>query len=104
MTPPTSGQILVALQQMRIAAQAWEDAAGHLQSALKKTGGVEISLLEAGIFALSIAKYQPTPGYVADRMREGMDEFLEIAHTLRHVANVYEDEERRNEHALRDLY
>jgi hypothetical protein len=41
---------------------------------------------------------------VTARCREGAQRMTEIASTLRHVANTYEDEERRNEHTFRNLY
>lgn len=101
---PSSDQIHAALDQMRTTANKWEEAAGFLDSALSKTELVKFTNIEAGVFALSYNKYSPTPTYAGDRAREGAAACREIAATLRDVANVYEEEDRRGEHALRGLY
>ncbi|MFR9752657.1 hypothetical protein ACL02S_16695 [Nocardia sp. 004] len=104
MAAPSSDQIHAALAQLRATANFWEQAADFLDTACKLTEEVKFTRLEAGIFAPAFDKYEPAPGYVGDRAREGVNACREIADTLRHVANVYEEEDRRGEHALRQLY
>ncbi|WP_028478163.1 hypothetical protein [Nocardia sp. CNY236] len=104
MAAPSQEQIYAALEQMRTTASEWEKAAEHLDEAARRTADVEFTRIEAGVFAIAFDKYSPTPGYVRDRATEGAEACREIADTLRIVANVYEEEDRRREHEFRQLY
>ena len=51
-----------------------------------------------------VSAYDEVVDMVAGRCREGSQRMADIASTLRQVADVYEDEERHNEHKFRNLY
>jgi hypothetical protein len=104
MAAPSSGQIVAALDQMRVAAADWDDAATFLDEAARLTEEVKFTRLEAGVFQLAYDKYSPSPGYAGDRAKEGATACREIGSTLRTVANTYEEEDLSGAHALRGLY
>ncbi|HLS75971.1 MAG TPA: type VII secretion target [Nocardia sp.] len=104
MAVPSNDQIHAALDQMRKTADDWETAAEHLDKALQLTADVKLNRVEAGVFQAAYHKYEPSPGYTGDRAREGAAVCREIASTLRNIAKVYEEEDKRGEHALRQLY
>lgn len=104
MAPPTSGQIVAALDQMRVAATDWGDAANFLDEAARLARDVELTRLEAGVFQLAYDKYAPSPGYAGARANEGAAACREVSSTLHTVANTYEEEDRAGAHALYGLY
>ena len=59
---------------------------------------------QAGVFQLIVDAHTDLADAVATRCTEGAGEMSQIAVTLHGVAEVYDDEERRHVHALRDLY
>lgn len=79
--------------RMRYAATAWDQAAYFLGEARGMTGAVEMTTTEAGVFAPSLSKYEPAPGYVNDRLAEAVKACQDIAAILLHAANTYENED-----------
>ncbi|MBH0781888.1 type VII secretion target [Nocardia bovistercoris] len=79
--------------RMRYAATAWDQAAYWLGEARGMTSGVEMTSTEAGVFALSLKKYEPAPGYVNDRLAEAVKACQDIAGILLHAANTYDEED-----------
>ncbi|MDO3648842.1 type VII secretion target [Nocardia mangyaensis] len=82
-----------ATDRMRGAAAAWEIAAWWLSDASNNTASVTMTGTEAGVFAPSLMKYQPAPGYVKDRLAEGAKACQDIADTLKHAASTYDQED-----------
>ncbi|MFX0580419.1 hypothetical protein [Nocardia nepalensis] len=82
-----------ATNRMRAAATAWELAAWWLGEAQGMTNRVKMTVAEAGVFAPSLSKYEPAPGYVNDRLAEGVTACQNIANILRQAANTYDEED-----------
>ncbi|MFC9897982.1 type VII secretion target [Nocardia sp. NPDC127579] len=104
MGTPTKQAISVAVDAVRAAAHHWEVAADALEKAKQAAEKAKFEKAEAGVFALAYDKYKDAPGFMRDRMTEGMEVCRTIAHTMRHVADTYQAEDERNEHAIRNLY
>ncbi|MEV4126705.1 hypothetical protein [Nocardia sp. NPDC049707] len=82
-----------ATDRMKLVAAVWDSAAVLLGDAQGMTNRVKMTAAEAGVFAPSVSKYEPAPGYVNDRLAEGVRACQDIANILRHAAKTYEDEE-----------
>ncbi|MGY4102834.1 hypothetical protein ACW2Q0_25230 [Nocardia sp. R16R-3T] len=82
-----------ATDRMKLVAAYWEQAALFLGEAQGMTNRVKMTAAEAGVFASSLTKYEPAPGYVNDRLAEGVKACQDIANILRQAAKTYEDEE-----------
>ncbi|MGW6727288.1 hypothetical protein ACWF9G_15420 [Nocardia sp. NPDC055029] len=82
-----------ATDRMRGAAAAWELAAGWLADAQSRTASVTMTATEAGVFAPSLSKYQPAPGYVNARLAEGAKACQNIADILKKAASTYDQED-----------
>ncbi|WP_063125933.1 type VII secretion target [Nocardia fusca] len=104
MATPSQQAITVAIGAVRGAATSWDEAAAALEEARLATEKTKFEQLEAGVFILAYEKYKGVPDFFADRMKEGIAVFNEIAATLRQVADTYEAEDAQNAHALNNLY
>ncbi|MEV0331779.1 hypothetical protein [Nocardia sp. NPDC050717] len=104
MGAPSQQAISVAVSAVRTAANNWDDAIGELETARLAAEKAKFTDLEAGVFILAYEKYKDVPDFFASRMAEGKLVFAEIASTLRYVADTYEAEDARQEHAIRNLY
>ncbi|MEV0078703.1 type VII secretion target [Nocardia neocaledoniensis] len=82
-----------ATDRMRGAAAAWELAAWWLSDAAGQTASVSMTATEAGVFAPSLSKYSPAPGYVNARLAEGARACQDIANTLKNAASTYDQED-----------
>ncbi|UGT62786.1 type VII secretion target [Nocardia asteroides] len=101
---PTPEQVTVALGALRTQATGWAERATDLGGVAEEIGGYTYSALQAGLFVGFVEKYDEAVALMQSRLREGELAMKEIARTLNTVAGVYEDEERAQAHALRNLY
>lgn len=104
MATPTQQAISVAVSAVRTAAANWDEAVEALETARQAAEKAKFTNLEAGVFILAYNKYKDVPDFFVSRMNEGKAVFAEIANTLRYVADTYEAEDARQEHAIRNLY
>lgn len=101
---PTPAELTVATGALRTEAGVWREQSGVLTGIAATVGGLDFSGIEAGIFQIIVVAHRELVEHVAARCTEGGVETARIADTLVLVADTYEEEERRNEHALRGLY
>lgn len=104
LSPPTPSRVRVATEALRGDARVWTDQADALGDAAGQAGDLAMNRLEAGVFQVLVDAYTEVQTHVTARCAEGRTAMSEIADTLRVVADTYDDEEARHEHALRDLY
>ena len=104
MPPPSQSDLDVATASLRTEATVWGHQGEQIAAIAPKAEGLKMPRPEAGIFQLMVSAYDEVVDMVAGRCREGSQRMAEIASTLRHVADTYEDEERHNEHKFRNLY
>lgn len=98
---PTIG---VATAALRHEAGRWGLRSNDLQRIVHLVEGMRISRVEAGFFVALVGAYTEVIDVVSGRCREGAVRVAEIGDALRGVADVYDDEERRNVHSLMNLY
>lgn len=101
---PTPDELMVATGALRTEAGVWREQSGTLTGIAATVGALDFSGIEAGIFQIVVVAHRELVEHVAARCAEGGVETARIADTLNLVADTYEQEERRNEHALRNLY
>ncbi|MGC9665583.1 hypothetical protein ACNTMW_03395 [Planosporangium sp. 12N6] len=104
MTSPSKTDIEVAIASLRAEADIWDGQSEQIAAIVPRVEALRMTRLEAGIFQLMVSSYDQVVDLVTARCHEGAQRTTEIASTLRHVADTYEDDERRNEHAFRNLY
>jgi hypothetical protein len=104
MPPPSRQQVVVATDALRREANDWDHQSVAVAAISQKVTGLELGRVEAGLFQLIVSPYNEVVATVADRCREGQAAITEVAATLRIVADTYEEEDRNNEHRIRDLY
>jgi len=104
MTQPGRGELGVATDALRSEANVWEDQSERIGSVSSKAEGLRLSRLEAGIFQLIVSPYEAVVDLTVARCQEGQRRMTEIASTLRKVADTYDEEERNNEHRIRNVY
>lgn len=104
MGTPSADQITVAVDRMRAVAGHWEAAATLLETAKGQTDSVKLYPATVGPFVKSLEKYEPAPGYVRERLAEGVQALREIATTLRKCADVYQAEDEQGAHRFNNLY
>jgi len=102
--PPSKQEIEVALSALRTEAKSWDGVAESLDRLADKAKELELGRLEAGIFQLLVAPANNASAKVVQRCREGVAETRKIGDALRKVADVYEEEEAKNLHAIKKLY
>jgi uncharacterized protein YukE len=102
--PPTPQEVQVATESLRSEATIWLHQSDQMQAIAHKAEGLRMSRLEAGLFQLVESAYDAAADQVTARCREGQQRMEEIATTLRHVADTYEQEERDNLHRFKNLY
>jgi hypothetical protein len=101
---PAAHDIAVATGALRAEADIWAAQAGVLAGASDRARALAFDRLRAGVFQLIVATHAELTAAVAARCAEGTGQMRQIAATLQHVADVYDDEERRHVHAFRNLY
>jgi len=101
---PSQHDIEVATGALRTEADTWSEQGGRLIGVANKVGQLRFTGLEAGIFQVMLGAYTDVVNLVHDRCTEGANEMGQIGTTLRNVADVYDDEERRHVHTLSNLY
>ena len=104
MSAPTPHDIRVATEALRADATRWTEQAGGIAVAADRAADLATTRLEAGVFQLLVDAYEEVRTHVTDRCTEGRTAMAQVAETLRAVADTYESEEARREHALRHLY
>lgn len=93
----------VATASLRTEAGVWEQQSQQVGTIAASADGLRFTRLEAGVFQIIVTAYASVVDQVTNRAREGQQRMQEIADTLRRVADVYEDEERRGIHRLLNL-
>lgn len=101
---PTASELAVATGALRAEAGTWAAQAAAMDGIAAKVGSLGFSGIEAGIFQIIVSTHQELVDHLVARSREASAEMGQVAVTLRSVADTYDDEERRGEHALRNLY
>ncbi|BCJ61568.1 type VII secretion target [Micromonospora endophytica] len=104
MPPPSRDQVTVATDVLRREAGEWDRQAVAVGGVMAKSSGLELGRVEAGLFQIIVSPYNAVVQAVADRCREGQAAMVEVAQTLREVAETYEAEDLNNAHKLRNLY
>jgi hypothetical protein len=104
MPPPTKHDIKVATDSLRTAAGVWDRQSDVLATLARQVEGLRMDRGDAGIFQVMVSTYQDTVQLIADRCSEGHRRTAEIADALRAAARTYDEEERKGEHAFRNLY
>lgn len=104
MTQPSDAEIAVAVESLRTEARVWDRQGESIGALAPRADQLRLTRLEAGIFQLVVSPYEAVVDQVTARCREGEQRMREIASTLVHVAQTYEDEDQRSEHRFRGLY
>ena len=89
---------------LRSESEVWTAQATQMTNIATKVDGLRFTRIEAGIFQLIVGVHDDLVTHVTARCREGDTQMTAISTTLRAVADTYDQEERTNEHSLRDLY
>jgi hypothetical protein len=103
-SPPKPAEVRVATDRLRDDARVWATQADALGDAAARAESLATTRLEAGMFQLLVDAYTEVQQHVAARCAEGRAATTAVADTLRAVADTYDREEARHEHALRHLY
>jgi hypothetical protein len=101
---PDGDEIRVAISELRKAAGDWRAEKQPIAEAGRIAGTLTLSGLELGIFFPLQGPYTTLTTAVDRRCQAGSKEFGEIADTLGAVANIYESEEQRHVHDLKQLW
>ncbi|MGX1806146.1 hypothetical protein ACWIGI_10570 [Nocardia sp. NPDC055321] len=101
---PSRDAILLALSDLRGAAQNWANAHNRLVNASVAIPSVRISESEMGIFNEMRNRYRDCPEFVLARVTEGQTACREIAEVLADGHDTYLREEQANLHAMKRLY
>jgi hypothetical protein len=101
---PTAHDIAVATGALRTEADVWSRQAAVLARASAQAGALAFGRLQAGVFQLIVTTHTDLTAAMVARCAEGTGQMQQISATLHHVADVYDDEERRHVHAFRHLY
>ena len=101
---PSTHDIAVATGALRAEADIWSAQSGAMGGIGDAMQHVTFNRLQAGIFQLVVNAHDDLATALATRCDEAAGEMRQIAATLHQVADTYDDEERRNVHALRHLY
>ncbi len=104
MTTPSAHDIAVATGALRTEADIWSAQAGVLTAMGSEARALTFGRLQAGVFQVIVNAHTELAVAVANRCGEGAVQMRQIAATLHHVADVYDDEERRHVHEFRHLY
>jgi uncharacterized protein YukE len=102
--PPSKEDIRVATEALRTEARTWDHQSDQLHAIARQADGLRLSRLEAGLFQVIVSTYDTLAEEITTRCRQGNQRMAELASALRHVADTYDEEERRGVHAFRDLY
>ena len=100
----TSPIIAVATAALRHEAGRWTQGSEELRLVAQMVDGMRMSRLEAGLFNPLLREYTELINVVSGRCLEGVGRTHEVSDALRRVADIYDDEERRNLHGLMNLY
>jgi hypothetical protein len=103
-TPPTPDTVHVATEALRGDARVWAQQADALGATAALAQSLAVTRLEAGVFQVLIGAYTEVQRSVAAHCDEGRTAMTAVADTLRRVADTYEGEDARHEHALNNLY
>lgn len=103
--PPTNRQqVTVATDALRIEAAEWDRQSTAIGATAAKVADMELGRVEAGLFQLIVSPYNDVVRHVSQRCLEGQTAMAEVANTLRQVADTYDEEDRSNEHKIRNIY
>ncbi|WP_078325655.1 type VII secretion target [Mycobacteroides salmoniphilum] len=102
---PTKEQLKVATDELRSESKAWDDKASIFAGIAAKSQEINMSMVEGGLlFSFYVGAYQDVAGMVSERCGQAKTEMTAIASTLRNSAAKYDEEEAKNEHAIRNEY
>jgi hypothetical protein len=99
-----SPTIAVATAALRHEAGRWQQGSDNLRRVTQMVDGMRMSGLEAGLFGALLDAYDEVINVVSGRCLEGVERTAEVSGALRRVADIYDEEERRNLHSLMNLY
>lgn len=99
-----SPTIAVATAALRREGDCWQQRSDDLRRVSQMVDGMRMSRLEAGLFNTLLREYTEVINVVSGRCVEGVERTAEVSGALRRVADIYDDEERRNLHSLTNLY
>ena len=95
------------LAAMRGDATIWETAAEDTQGPVSATGGVTVTAADVSMWAADRgldATYESARTQVEKLLRQGADNFRNIANVLRASADTYQREEEANLHTFDSTY
>jgi hypothetical protein len=101
---PTPREIRVASGALEREARHWEEESPRLSGIASTLAGMDLSRVEAGIFQIVFNSYSTLRTALEDRAREGATEFVRIGDTLRHVAEIYRDEDDNQHQQITKLH
>jgi uncharacterized protein YukE len=104
MPPPSKHDVEVATDELRADGGIWLHQSDQVAAILHKADGLRLGRLEAGVFQLIVTAYDAVVDQVTARCQEGQQRLAEIGTTLRQAADTYENEDRKNEHQIRNIY
>lgn len=104
MPPPGREEVAVDTAALRAEGNVWLEQSDRLEAITHKADGLRMTRLEAGVFQVLVSAYDDAVDQVTARCREGRARMSEVGETLRQVADVYDDEDRKVEHRFRDIY
>jgi hypothetical protein len=99
-----SPTIAVATAALRREGDCWQRRSADLRRVTQMVDGMRMSRLEAGLFNTLVREYTEVINVVSGRCLEGVESTAEVSEALRRIADIYDDEERRNLHSLMNLY
>lgn len=104
MSSTNDQQVAVATDALRIEAGEWDRQSTAIGATAAKVVNMELGRVKAGLFQLIVSPYNEVVRHVSQRCLEGQAAMTEVANTLRQVADTYDEEDRSNEHSIRNIY
>jgi len=96
--------VKVAIDALRDEATAWDKQSGEIGGIAARGADLHLAFLESVPFFMIIyAPYNELVNKVVGRCQDGERELAAMATALRRVADVYEDEELKGIHEMRNL-
>ena len=104
MTAPTPGEVAVATDALRHEADVWDEQSSAMHLLARRVSARALGRLSSGPFQLIVGAYGDVVERVAQRCTDAASTMTRIGVTLRTVAAVYDTEDARAEHRLRQLF
>jgi uncharacterized protein YukE len=94
----------VATGIMRAEADTWEAQSDQMAAARGKVDGMELGMIEAGVFMPLVHSYNDLVHGLRSRCEEGVAAIQEVAKALRYVAESYESADEQSARKLKNIY